>query len=254
MQGGVLDVAGASRIVLRDWSTGKLPRYTVPSSSTSAPSNPSLVSHHASDESILSTIPTRKESRKGRGLVKLTSANVESRHLALEASWLPSDKESDDDDAEGEDAEDEEGDDEDVEDVDGEDEDEDEQEEVGDEGDEEGDDESEEELPVKAKRKRAFEADALAARPKKKVAFLPEPKDTKQARKAAGAHGSLLAKQQANAASAPAPVKTALKAAKVKPTVAAPKKVANSGPSKKSVTTSTGSNTGEEEYDFKKFF
>ena len=63
---------------------------------------------YASDEKILGALPTRKERRKGDGVVKLVSSEPEIRKLALETPWLVDDEESDEDedeDAEGEDEE-----------------------------------------------------------------------------------------------------------------------------------------------------
>ena len=107
IQGGVLDVAGAARIVLRDWSTGKLPRYTVPAAKTStSPADSSLSDIYAQDDEVLTTLTPRKELRKSSGLVKLVAGSLEDRRVDLEASWLGS-GESEDEGEEDEASEDE---------------------------------------------------------------------------------------------------------------------------------------------------
>lgn len=90
-KGGALDLAGASRIVLRDWSTGKFPRYTVPLSTTptSTPDS-AFADAYTKDEELLSRLSTRKELRKGTGVVKLDAGEPETRKVALDASWAGS--------------------------------------------------------------------------------------------------------------------------------------------------------------------
>ena len=100
---GELDLAGAARIVLRDWSTGKLPRYTQPSShqeSATGSVDAELKALYERDEEILSSAPLRKEMRKGAGLIKLVHGEVERRKIALEAVW---DEDEDSEEDEGED-------------------------------------------------------------------------------------------------------------------------------------------------------
>jgi nuclear GTP-binding protein len=91
--------------VLRDWSTGKFPRYTTPqvSSSTTIVSDTQLASIYAKDGSILSSLKSRKEMRTSGGLLKFTSGEVESRTVAIEEPWKCEDgDESSDDDVENE--------------------------------------------------------------------------------------------------------------------------------------------------------
>ncbi|PSS32011.1 hypothetical protein PHLCEN_2v2253 [Hermanssonia centrifuga] len=248
-KGGVLDTVGASRIVLRDWSTGKFPRYATPGpTSLATPADPTS-ELYTKDEETLSKLPTRKELRKSSGVVKLTPSEVDDRRIALEVTWASADDdESESDGAEGREVELEEsgGDEE-------EDEDEDEEEEDGDE-DEKDEDEEEEEttLPV-GKRKRGITKASEPVRPAKKVAFSVEPQNTKQARAAAGARGSALAaarKAKAGLKASAAKDKSATPKPSLK--AAAPKKVANAASSKKAVP--VASSVGEEAYDFKKFF
>ncbi|KAJ7283380.1 hypothetical protein C8J57DRAFT_1709798 [Mycena rebaudengoi] len=235
---GDLDLTGAARIVLRDWSTGKFPRYTVPPASSTA-TTPSLT---PADEAALATLQTRKDLRKARGLVKFTCGTIEARKAAVQEPWAPIALEKDED-AEGDDAEDEEVD-------EGQDEEDEEDEEEDDDGndEDEADEEEEEEeeappiLSGKQKRKRATE---LAPTPRKKVSFGPDPKTSKQARSA----GSLARK----------PATSTAAAVKQKPKTAAvpakkERKVANAGvKAKASQKASTGGAAGEE-YDFGKFF
>ena len=240
-----MDVVAASRIVLRDWNTGKFPRYTTPSAGASAvgTSDAVFAELYAKDDEILASLKPRKELRKTSGLVRLETGVADERKVELDAPWIeaPGDADSDEDDEEDEivagpgESEDE-----------GDDIDED------DEGEDEGEEENEDEEPVQphGKRKRGDPA-ASKAPPAKRVAFAPEPKNTKQARSAAGARGAAVAasrKALRTEAKATKPTKAAKALAKPAPA----KKAANAAPAKKA--TSTGDKSGEEAYDFKKFF
>ncbi|KAI0772525.1 hypothetical protein BD413DRAFT_45792 [Trametes elegans] len=258
------DLAGAARLVLRDWSSGKFARYTVPSSpsaDTTTSPDPSLAEVYTKDESVLSKLSTRKELRKAGGLVKLRAGAIETRKTPLDASysvaWEDEGDEADEEEGAGLDETD------DVELDDGasvesyasdgeEDEDEDEDEEV---------DELDEDAPPSppsGKRKRGAAKAAALARPAKKVAFAAEPKGTKQARSAAGAKGAAKAKaakaSENKAAKKPAKasaLKKAAPAATAKPAVT--KRVANSAAGKKAGAASAAKE-GEVAYDFKQFF
>lgn len=172
---GELDLDQASRIVLRDWSTDKFPRYTMPPpASLSKPvsdkqtEDEASQSLYAADGATLEAAPTRKELRKGRGLVKLVPLAAEARKLALEENW--DDEESDGDD---EDVEMEEG--------DGAEDGAAEEDESGSEDeDEEDEDEEEEEAPPPAPVKRKRQANPPTVAPRKKVAFDVKSKPTKQ--------------------------------------------------------------------------
>lgn len=105
MQRGVLDHAGAARIVLRDWSIGKFARYTMPpgSSTTTSPS--------ANDEGILATLKSRKELRKAEDviLVQLQPGEAEKREVLLDDVWVADElEEVSEDEVDGEDVGDEE--------------------------------------------------------------------------------------------------------------------------------------------------
>ncbi|KAI0751234.1 hypothetical protein C8Q80DRAFT_1097952 [Daedaleopsis nitida] len=257
------DLAGAARMVLRDWSHGKLARYTAlnsPPSQTSSDS--SLADIYAKDANVLSRLSTRKELRKAGGLVKLRPCDTDTRKVVLDGSYfISSDDEgmdADEEDAgtvsdadevglvdelsegdyvsdEEEGSEDEEGD-------------------VDDEGEEDEDEEEEAEAspPPRGKRKRVLAK--APARPAKRVAFAAEPKNTKQARSAAGAKGAAASKAKAKAAAAsgksPAPKPT--KKPAPKPAPAAAKKIANAARSKKGA--AAPAKDGEVAYDFKQFF
>ncbi|KAH7888107.1 P-loop containing nucleoside triphosphate hydrolase protein [Phlebopus sp. FC_14] len=80
---GVLDHAGAARIMLRDWSTGKFVRYTVPRGATTS-SSPD-----AADEEILLRLRNRKEMRKAGDvkLVKLQAGAADKRDVEMEEPW-----------------------------------------------------------------------------------------------------------------------------------------------------------------------
>lgn len=244
-QGGVLDVVGASRILLRDWSTGRFPRFTLPGPPGAPESADSAFAGvYAADEKIVSTIPTRKERRKAIGVVKLAPSVPEARKIALEVPWVGEEDESDEDDEEEElgngHTEDDESEDPGDEDEDEEDENEDDEKGEGDD-----DEDEEEEKPVQpvGKRKRSAQSSA-PARPTKKVAFAAEPKSTKQARSAAGVKGALAAKKKAKVTTQVKP------SAKSSPAVA-PKKVASSKRASGMVNKAAN---GEEAYDFKKLF
>ncbi|TFK74472.1 hypothetical protein BDN72DRAFT_833399 [Pluteus cervinus] len=81
---GELDLAGASRIVLRDWCTGKFPYHTPPPSDLP---KSEVEDSNSQDYDILSTLLPRKEKRKANGLVRFTIGGVESRNLLLDEPW-----------------------------------------------------------------------------------------------------------------------------------------------------------------------
>ncbi|KAH9938725.1 GNL3L/Grn1 putative GTPase-domain-containing protein [Fomitopsis serialis] len=243
-KGGVLDLAVASRIVLRDWSTGKFPRYTRPPSapSTVPAQDGSFADVYAKNDEILSRLDTRKEMRKSRGTVRMSPGEVESREVALEIPYFGVDQDEDQDEDDDNDEVDElEESGEDVED--------DEDEENA--SDEDADDE-EEPAPAPGKRKRAGQKSPPRA--VKKVAFAAEPKGTKQARSAAGSKPSVAKTKQDTRAQAkvkPAPKAKPVKTQKTPSVAAAMKKIANSS---KKAKQPSASKDGEETYDFSKFF
>jgi nuclear GTP-binding protein len=101
---------GAARLVLRDWSAGKLPRYAVPppSPTLTAPQDaittaadgddPALAAIYADVAAILERLVPRKELRQSRDVVRLSSGRVDERALAIEASWFGDGSACDDDD------------------------------------------------------------------------------------------------------------------------------------------------------------
>jgi nuclear GTP-binding protein len=102
-QGGKLDLAAAARIVLRDWSTGKLSRYAVPPavSGSGTPANavsPVLATIYEGDAALLERLPPRKEMRQSRDLVRLSSERVDGRTLAFDAPWFSTDAGDEDED------------------------------------------------------------------------------------------------------------------------------------------------------------
>ncbi|KAG1739869.1 P-loop containing nucleoside triphosphate hydrolase protein [Suillus paluster] len=88
---GVLDHAGAARIVLRDWSIGKFARYTMPpgSSTTSSSTN---------TEGIMAMLKSRKELRKAEDvkLVRLQAGEAEKREVLLDDVWGADEENSED--------------------------------------------------------------------------------------------------------------------------------------------------------------
>ncbi|KAJ7873382.1 hypothetical protein B0H14DRAFT_2720500 [Mycena olivaceomarginata] len=222
---GELDLTGAARIVLRDWSVGKFPRYTVPP--VSAPSTPLL----AADEAVLATLQPRKDIRKARGLT---------RKAAVELPWTQ-EKNSGDDEEEVEEKNDGEA----AEDVEMDEEESETLEETSDEVEEEP--EPPTALSGKQKRKRAAEQ---APTPRKKVSFGADPKTSKQARSA----GSLAQKPTSAAAAAAAKEKRSLKTAPAPKTDV--RKVANTAVKTKAsqkMAAAVGSTPGQE-YNFGEFF
>lgn len=229
--------------MLRDWSTGKFPRYTTPPSKIPTSASPladsALEKHYAADDSILANLRPRKEMRKNGGLIKFASGEVESRKVITEDQWnslKEDDEEASEDDNDNrmevdndeadalvEDEEDEEL-------------------------EEQEDDEEEAEdvpPPISNKQKRKRTNEAPAAPPSKKVSFGSDPKISRIA-------GPLKGK---------ATGKSALKVKSVASVTAQPKsvtgkreqKVANTA-SKKTPAAATSSVGSGEAYDFGKFF
>ncbi|KAG6849948.1 hypothetical protein H0H93_003320 [Arthromyces matolae] len=185
---GKLDLIGASRILLRDWNTGKFARYsnppTTPSASTPKTKDVGLKKLYEGGAAILETIVPRKELRKSVDLVRLVPREVDARKVVLQEPWIQEEDSEDEhsdfagldegDSLQGDDGEDV-NDDQSVEDGDSEDEEEGEAEEEG---------EEEQSAPLSKKQKRKRTDDPLPGPPSKKVAFAPEPKGSKQARRA----------------------------------------------------------------------
>lgn len=97
---GELDMTGASRIVLRDWSTGKFPRYTTPPTEMPTPSaavsTDNMQKFHVDEPNILATCPSRKEMWKNSGLVKLVPGDLEARKVVLDEQWLVAEEQEND--------------------------------------------------------------------------------------------------------------------------------------------------------------
>lgn len=94
-------MTGASRIVLRDWSTEKFPRYSVPSRNPAPYTTVDCVDDaenmYADELSVLAISTPRKEMWKNGGLVKLVPGNLESRKAVLDEPWQRLNEEQDDD-------------------------------------------------------------------------------------------------------------------------------------------------------------
>ena len=94
---------------MRDWSTGKLSRYAVPPvvsavSGTAADTvSPALATIYAGDAALLERLLPRKELRRSRDLVRLSSERVDDRALAFDAPWFDADNRDVDGDSDGED-------------------------------------------------------------------------------------------------------------------------------------------------------
>ncbi|KAF9531018.1 hypothetical protein CPB83DRAFT_850031 [Crepidotus variabilis] len=88
---GELDLTGAARIVLRDWSIGKFQHYTTPVGNLNTEST-------GGDASILKSLPTRRDMRRNGGLVKMSPGTIEERAVDVEKTWVSITKSEDDDD------------------------------------------------------------------------------------------------------------------------------------------------------------
>ena len=229
-QAGVLDQAGAARIVLRDWSVGKFPRFTpapaVSEAFVLARPTSSLAELYNEDEKIFSTLEARKEMRKRIGLVKLTACHIDVRKIDVEARWAGLEQDGDDkSEEEQEECDKQDGSDSEDDNVD-----------VDEHNDSEDDDEP---APAPAsKRKRRNISAAPSTRPNKKVAFAPDPKESRRARAAGSAKATPLSLSSKPVSSKMKPLKPAnisTKTASQKSTVSLDK-------------------GGEEAYDFGKFF
>ncbi|KAH0587093.1 hypothetical protein H2248_005911 [Termitomyces sp. 'cryptogamus'] len=239
---GQLDIIGASRILLRDWSTGKFARYSTPPTTTisttcySKTQDTVFEKLYGSDSTILETVISRKQLRKSVGLVKISSGEVDSRKVVLRDSWL------EESDSEGDDEEDNDA---------GFDGDDDSSQEEADQNGDDGDgsnngDDHEAALPLPKKQKRKQTDELLVAPPSKKVAFAPDFKVAKQIRKSASIRGKISDRTPTESVS-----KATIKPANAKLRIQ--HKVVNVGA--KSKATKKGADNGDDEaYDFGKFF
>ncbi|RXW16430.1 hypothetical protein EST38_g9417 [Candolleomyces aberdarensis] len=249
---GELDLAGASRVVLRDWSIGKFARYATPvkaqSSSTPSPEEWLAALYLKGDEAVLATLKPRKELRKtaGLGLVRFSSGSIDDRTVRIEDEWAVLDHEDseDEEDDSGEFGMEVDGGSGSDESMDAEDDDADEDDEEGESSGPEMDNEEEEEVEIPVtdmkKRKRGLNP-PLQPRPSKKVAFASTKgkqvlsTSAKPQKEDKAPPSSILKKQEPRAAKKPS---------------TRPVKVANVPPSNKAKLTEGGS----EAYDFSQFF
>ncbi|KAF5320667.1 hypothetical protein D9619_001196 [Psilocybe cf. subviscida] len=254
---GEPDLTGAARIVLRDWSVGKLAHYTTPpttsANTTGEPKQDAFLTElYAKDAALLEAIPTRKERRKQGGLVKLTALSADERKAAVEADWAglqnAEDEESDSDDDDAEDANAE------GMDVDSEGS---AEEEESDEEEAEGDEEDEEEAviapPPRSNKQKRKAIESAPERPTKKVAFNAVVK-AKASKPLKPVQASTKKQEKQPAVSA---LKTALKAksAATKPSDNKVAKVANKPSTKKAASSEAKKDdNAPQAYDFGKFF
>lgn len=157
-------MTGAARLVLRDWGTGKFPRYT------QTPRVPGFA-FLASDGRVFSALKSRSELRKTSGLVKLNSSKADYRRIDVETSWDHDQASTSSDTGSNEETQSipiEQGDSDDTE------ESEDDEEEAELKSDS---DQIEDEAPASGKRKRNASSTHLTPRPKK-VSFARDPKST----------------------------------------------------------------------------
>lgn len=81
-QRGVLDHAGAARIVLRDWSAGTLMRHTMPEETPGETGETG-----EGDEAVLEAVRSRKELRKNTKLVRMDTGVNDARDLEWDVEW-----------------------------------------------------------------------------------------------------------------------------------------------------------------------
>lgn len=259
---GEPDLTGAARLVLRDWSTGKVPWYTMPPREEGdAAATPLTGILTTADEAILGTLRTRKEMRKAEGLVLLSSGNVDEREVILDEKWwgmndepLGEDEEEEwagvgEDTREVEQEGDGEDDDEESDGDDAEGGQEEEDEVVESEGSEaEGGAGSDQDLwPPRSslkKRKRASSSAALTPSTKKKLTFAPDPPESKKARRAAS-RGKPAAAATNGKVNSSAAAHTTKNGRKVN---------VKNVPKAKGKAAAAVAKDGEETYDFGKFF
>ncbi|KAJ3990397.1 hypothetical protein F5890DRAFT_1399272 [Lentinula detonsa] len=92
---GVLHLTGASKIVLRDWCTGKIHWYSTPPSDLAASTPPTeawLEGLYAKTDEVLTNLRSRKAMRKAGGLVRISPGQVESREVMSEVSYIDSEE------------------------------------------------------------------------------------------------------------------------------------------------------------------
>ncbi|KAG7096608.1 hypothetical protein E1B28_004025 [Marasmius oreades] len=214
---GTLDIAAATRMVLRDWNVGKFRYYCIPPAEGTSPGDKGDQEMYPGDEAVLAALLSRKDMRKAGGLVKMRPGQADSRSLVLVGEYVDGDDDDSNDGSEEEhgEAQIEEGNADDSVSDEGEDED------LDDERDEE---EEETRLPVKEKRKRSGQD---VSPPKKKVAFST---DRKKPSKHEGRSGH------------------------TKPLKSVSRKVASNSSNSKWKPEAADAGSGSEAYDFGRYF
>ncbi|KAF8450916.1 P-loop containing nucleoside triphosphate hydrolase protein [Boletus edulis BED1] len=101
-KGGVLDHAGAARIVLRDWRTGKLMRYSMPAGAPEGMME--------GDAPVLGSVKSRKELRSAVEvkLVKMDAGESDTRDIGWDVSWEEEEEEEEEERSRDEDGDEEE--------------------------------------------------------------------------------------------------------------------------------------------------
>lgn len=97
---------GAARILLRDWAANEFPYYTMP---VKGSMEVEVAVKQPDMSAVLAQVPTRKELRKARGIVKFTPSELDTREIFLDDDYTDVNPERShgDDDDEDEDEEDE---------------------------------------------------------------------------------------------------------------------------------------------------
>ena len=267
-RGGQADLTQAARTVLRDWTTGKLPFYTdapvegdaavtkLGDAGTELETGTEIDEalgelYVQGDEVALESVKTKREMRKGGGLVRVGRGEVEKRKVVLDELFVVEEegvdrngrggvrKENDEEGEEGDEDEDEEGDEDEDEDEDGD----------GSEGGED-DGESETELPaplLTGKRKRKAAA-TPAAPPIKKVAFAAGTLDRKERRQQGRSASKSAVKSTSKSVSKPFKPPPSKKGLPPKATTV------NGSKTGRTSTSAAATNKESNTYDFDQFF
>lgn len=93
---------GAARILLRDWAANEFPYYTMP---VKGSMEVEVAVKQPDMSAVLAQVPTRKELRKARGIIKFTPSELDTREIFLDDDYTdvnPERSHGDDDDEEDE--------------------------------------------------------------------------------------------------------------------------------------------------------
>lgn len=75
---------GAARILLRDWAANEFPYYTMP---VKGSMEVEVAAKQPDMSAVLAQVPTRKELRKARGIIKFTPSELDTREIFLDDDY-----------------------------------------------------------------------------------------------------------------------------------------------------------------------